>query len=124
MLFRKVLALVLLLVFAVSTFTRVFRVADYYVNTAAYSINCVNKAKPKLQCNGKCQMMKKLKQDEQKEQQNPDSKSSAKSETLSSRSFYQQHINALEPLIQHFQLAIAMGKPKDSTIPVFHPPGC
>ena len=122
--FRKSIALVLLLVFAASTFSRVFRVADYYVNTAAYSKNCENKARPKLHCNGKCQMMKKLKQDEQKDQQSPDSKSSAKSETLSSRSFYQQQIHAVEPLIQQFLHKMAIGKPLDRTIPVFHPPGC
>ncbi len=124
MLLRKVIATVLLLVFAASTFSRVFRVADYYVNTETYSKNCENKARPKLHCNGKCQMMKKLKQDEQKEQQAPDSKSSAKSETLSSRSFYQQQIFAVEPLIQEFSRTTAIGKPMDRAIPVFHPPGC
>lgn len=124
MLLRKVIATVLLLVFAASTFSRVFRVADYYVNTEAYSKNCENKARPKLHCNGKCQMMKKLKQDEQKEQQAPDSKSSAKSETLSSRSFYQQQIFVVEPLIQEFSRTTAIGKPMDRSIPVFHPPGC
>lgn len=122
--FRKLIALVLLLAFSVSTFSRVFRVADYFMNTEAYSKNCVNKAKPKLHCNGKCQMMKKLKQQDQQEQQSPDSKASAKSEILSSRSFFQQQIAALEPIHPYYMRSQDIGHPQDRTIPVFHPPGC
>lgn len=38
--------------------------ADYLVNMEAYKKACVNKAKPMLHCNGKCQMLKKLKKQE------------------------------------------------------------
>lgn len=48
---------------------------DYFANTTAYAKNCVNKAKPKLHCNGKCQMMKKIQQEEKKNQQIPERKS-------------------------------------------------
>ena len=36
--------------------------ADYMINLEKYKKNCVNKNKPKLHCNGKCQMMKKMRQ--------------------------------------------------------------
>ena len=63
--------------------------ADYYTNTSKYAKNCVNKAKPKMNCNGKCQMMKKLEQEEKKDQENPERKAENKNETLlSSKSFY------------------------------------
>lgn len=41
---------------------------DYVLRTEAYARNCVNKAKPMLQCKGKCQMMRKM---AAQEQQNP-----------------------------------------------------
>ena len=38
--------------------------ADYMVNLQDYKKSCINKARPKLQCNGKCQMLKKIKKQE------------------------------------------------------------
>ena len=41
-----------------------------------------------LHCNGRCQMMKKLKQEENKDKQNPDRKNKNKDEVISSKSFF------------------------------------
>lgn len=42
-----------------------------------------------MHCNGKCQLMQKLKKEEKKEQQNPERKNENKNEiTLSSKSFF------------------------------------
>ena len=38
--------------------------ADYMVNLEAYKKACVNKARPMMHCNGKCQMFKKMKKQE------------------------------------------------------------
>jgi len=46
------------------TFSRSLVLADYMVNLEAYKKACVNKAKPMMHCNGKCQMLKKLKKQE------------------------------------------------------------
>ena len=46
------------------SFSRSLLLADYLVNVEAYKKQCVNKAKPMLHCNGKCQMLKKLKKQE------------------------------------------------------------
>ena len=43
------------------TFSRSLVLADYMVNLDAYKKACVNKAKPMMHCNGKCQMIKKMK---------------------------------------------------------------
>lgn len=40
------------------------------MNTGKYAKNCINKAKPKLHCNGKCQLMKKMQEEEKKDQEN------------------------------------------------------
>jgi hypothetical protein len=65
----------------VQTFHSALVIADYYSNTLAYAKNCENKAKPQMHCNGKCQMMKKIQQEEKKEQNNPERKADNKNET-------------------------------------------
>ena len=112
----------LMLAFAVQTFNKAFIVFDYYTNTAAYAQNCENKAKPKMACHGKCQMMKKLKEEEKKEQDNPERKAEYKSEVvLSSRSFF--------PALNHYTILVDINFPvffckKESKMSrsVFHPP--
>jgi hypothetical protein len=47
------------------TFSKWFVVLEYHLNKEFISQKlCVNKAKPKLHCNGKCQMMKRLAEEE------------------------------------------------------------
>lgn len=43
------------------SFSRSLILADYMMNLETYKRNCVNKSKPMLHCNGKCQMLKKIK---------------------------------------------------------------
>jgi hypothetical protein len=84
---RFTAAILLIFAFAIQTFKGGFVIFDYYANTAAFAKNCINKAKPKLHCNGKCQMMKKMQAEEQKDQQVPERKFDNKIEVLSSRYF-------------------------------------
>jgi len=86
---KLITATVFLLAFASQTFYKAFIVFDYAANTKAYARNCVNKSRPKMHCNGKCQMMKKLQEEERKDAQNAERKSENKNENiLSSRSFF------------------------------------
>ena len=68
--FKPFTASILLLAFIAQTFSAPFIRLDYFINTAAYAKNCVNKAKPKMHCNGQCQMMKKIQEQERKDQEN------------------------------------------------------
>ncbi len=119
--FRQVTAILLLLAFSAQTFSSPFVMLDYYVNTAAYAKNCVNKARPKMHCNGKCQVMKKLQEEEKKEQQNAERKPAYKVQVLSSRSFFSLLI--IPPVIpgkvNRFDPA---SFPVDRSFAVFHPP--
>jgi len=85
---KQLTAIFLIVAFTVQTFSSGFVVLDYYSNTASFAQNCENKARPKMHCNGKCQMMKKLKQEEKQDQQNPERKSENKIGVLSSKSFF------------------------------------
>ena len=84
---RYTAAILLIFAFAIQTFKGGFVIFDYYSNTAAFAKNCINKAKPKLHCNGKCQMMKKMQEEEKKDQQMPERKFENKIEVLSSKYF-------------------------------------
>lgn len=78
----KFLACLLIIAFFAQSFSKGLIVANYYTNTQAYAKNCINKTTPKMHCNGKCQMMKKLKQEENKDSQNPERKNEVKTDLL------------------------------------------
>jgi len=87
--YRQLITLLLLAVFLTQTFSKLFIIVDYYTDTAKYALSCENIAKPTLHCDGKCQMMKKLKEKDKKEQKNPQHKLDSQKEiTLSSRSYF------------------------------------
>ncbi len=122
MLIKQLLSAFVLLAFSCQLFNRTFIVTSYYANTAAYLKNCENKAKPMLHCNGKCQMMKKLKAEEKKDQQNPERRSENKNEVvLSTKSFYPSIRNISS---QSSQLYTAYNDSRSVKMPrsVFHPP--
>lgn len=75
--------------FASQTFSRAFIVVDYLTNSESFAKACENKTKPQLHCKGKCQMMKKIQEEEKKDQNNPERRLENKAEiVLSSKSFY------------------------------------
>ena len=94
----------------------------YYTDTGAYAQNCINKAKPQLHCNGKCQLMKKLKQEEKKDAQNPERRSNGKDEVLSSKSFFAS-VNNIIALKVNVHPLYHSGIPVDRAETFFHPPG-
>ena len=120
--FKAIAAIFLITAFIAQTFSGGLVMLNYYANTAAFAKNCENKAKPKMHCNGKCQMMKKLKQQEKQDQQNPEKKSDIKIQIFSSKSFYCISVEA-------FAIAVFKATPIEKNYPVkdisysfFHPP--
>jgi len=124
LIYRQLTALIFFAAFLAQTFSRTFVIADYYTNTSKYTKNCENKARPEMHCNGKCQMMKKLQQEEKKDQENPERKAENKNEiTLSSRSFfadvplYIAQLTSIEKISSH-----SNGEIIDRCFDIFHPP--
>ncbi|HRN55674.1 MAG TPA: hypothetical protein PLL71_04450 [Agriterribacter sp.] len=64
----------LLAALLVQSFNRMLVIGDYYINTASYAVNCENKAVVEIHCNGRCQMTKKLEQEDEKDRKNPQRK--------------------------------------------------
>jgi len=122
---KQIIAYIFLLSFTTQTFNKSFVVYDYYVNTATYAKKCINTSKPKLHCNGKCQMIKKLQQEKKKEQQNQESKTHFKIQvTLSSKSFF-----AIAPpfIVSTSKISYPLligAKERKIAQSVFHPPSC
>ena len=119
---KHIAILFLFLALFVQTFHKALIVSGYYTNTEAYAKKCINKAKPQLHCNGKCQMMKKLKQEDKKDQQNPVRRINNQEEVLSSKSFFASIHNRIISLTTIFKI-FSSGKPIKMATDFFHPPG-
>jgi hypothetical protein len=121
--FKKITTLVILVVFAIHTLSRVVVVFDFYANQQEIAAKlCENKNKPALKCNGKCQLSKKLQSLEKSEQQSPERKVENKPQDLSSRTFYST-IPYTDFSDTHKRLKSRnYGKPVHRSFTVFRPP--
>lgn len=66
---KSVVSFILIFAILVQTFGKVIIYADYIINKEEITkMFCVNKSKPKMNCNGKCHLKKQLKEQDKKEQ--------------------------------------------------------
>jgi hypothetical protein len=97
--------------------------ADYMVNVSAYKKSCVNKAKPLMHCNGKCQMIKKMKKQVGENEANvPAPKFNETEVVLSSKSFFPSVIVILISNIPSFNSYTTYFS-SNYIGSIFHPPG-
>lgn len=123
MLYRRITVLLLILVFVAQTFSYYVFYASYYINKSPYIANCINKDKPLMHCNGKCQLNKQIdKQQNNSDKQVPERKTTNDG-PLACNSFF-----ADVPVLSGF--LIARYYPEYSTGNItsmprifFHPPG-
>lgn len=86
---KHFLVIALFLALLAQQFSRPIVLADYLVNLDRYKKDCVNKARPLLHCNGRCQMKKKLEtQDGQQERRSSSTQLIELDYVLSSKSFF------------------------------------
>ncbi len=89
---KQFIAFLFLIAFATQTFGQAITVANFYLNQNYIAKNlCINRDKPQMKCCGKCQLSKKLNQQEKQDQQSPERKDS-KNQVLSSKSFFPDFI--------------------------------
>lgn len=94
----------------------------YLVNKNYYAtVLCENKAKPKMHCNGKCHMMKELKEQEKKEQ-SPSTPVKEKQETI--QFFQSSTLFSFNPFqeIKKQNSIYLLAKTQEVTFSIFHPP--
>ena len=120
--YRQFAAILLILLFAAYHFNRTIIVLDYVANQAAFAKNCENKARPAMHCNGKCQLMKKLKEEEKKEEQNPSRKSENKQDQVCVKPLLTTPVFSLPSATATLISISATSFPKGFSAAIFHPP--
>ena len=80
--FKQIITTLLLLAFIAQVFKGPFILMDYYANKGTFVKNCINKNRPAIKCNGKCQMMKALLAQQKKEQEGIENKIKLKIDSL------------------------------------------
>jgi hypothetical protein len=105
------------------TFSKWFVVISFNLNRDYIAKNlCENRYRPVLKCNGNCVLMKKMKQEEKKEQDAPPVKLEITSIVLSSRSFFATAEAPVFISSIRYSIANNSGKPVDRAAAIFHPP--
>jgi hypothetical protein len=80
---QKIVAAILIFAFLGQSFNQYWYYLGYLVEKKEYMARCENKALPQMHCNGKCQLMKKIREQQEKERGSaPELKLAAKSEVL------------------------------------------
>ena len=118
---RSFTAIFLLLALTSSQFSRLFVYAGFELNqNYIASTLCENRNKPELHCNGKCYLMKKLKQAEEKEKnQSRAAQKGHFQEALITRKTNFNFLSQLIKVIKPIELPFAL--PRHSAA-IFHPP--
>lgn len=76
-----------------------------------------------MHCDGKCQLMKKIEEQERKEQgQPPEMKYASKIDVLSSKSSFLLSLDILITAGKSYFLTTNSGWPVDQPVSIFHPP--
>jgi len=68
---RRASAIISILLYLNALIIPVFPVFNYVINTDIYVALCINKDKPKLECNGKCHLSEELEQAENSNEDKP-----------------------------------------------------
>jgi hypothetical protein len=119
--FRRFTAFILIVTVLSANFSRYFVYAGFEFNKNYIATNlCENRNKPVMQCNGKCYLAKKLKQEAEKEK---NQERESKKSVLQDAFFAEKVAFNLQPLILKSvkvkELSFAL--PRHASL-VFHPP--
>lgn len=105
------------------TFSKWFVEISFNLNRDYIAKNlCENRYRPVLKCNGNCVLMKKMKQEEKKEQDAPPVKLEIASIVLSSSTFFATAEAPVFISSTSYTIEGNSGKPIDRADAIFHPP--
>lgn len=120
--FRQIVVILLVIAFAGQTFNKSLLFMSYYANPAAFAEKCINKSRPMMHCNGKCQVMKKMQEEERKEKEDLERKAENKVEYFSSKSLADVPLPAASGEAKRTYAPFLIHKPIDKAYSLFHPP--
>ena len=117
------MAAIFLFAFTALSFSKAVVYIDFYANQKFIAQNlCINKAKPKMHCAGKCQLEKKMTDEANNEKQNPGSKNENRTEIFTPVSFSAIFTCYNQPVIKVFP-SFRLNKCIVRSFEIFHPPG-
>lgn len=120
---RQCTAFLLLLAFAVSTFSRVAIVVDFYANQNYIAQNlCENRDKPMMHCCGRCQLRKRLAQQDAQDKNAPERKVDNKQEVLFHEDLSKLNAEPLYSTVEREYASLSIVSPVDRSLEIFHPP--
>ena len=117
-------ASILILLICIQSFTSWIIIAEYAINKDYITRNlCVNKERPKLHCNGKCQLAKKLAAEENQNPRNNSSHGKIKPvDLLYSQQDFPSEIVSLKTELSEAFAAYSHSSGLPVYSDVFHPP--
>ena len=120
---KFILVAILVFLVLIQTFSKWVVVAEYKLNKNYIAQNlCINKARPKLHCNGRCQMMKKLAEEEKQNSSNNNSVRIKIQELLFSNKVNCPTLPALTCVCLSYGEAPPISKNASPVSSIFHPP--
>lgn len=120
--YRHLAAILFLTAFLLQVFQQNLLMLDYAVNAAAFAKNCENKARPVMHCNGKCQLMKKMQEEEKKADQNPGHRAEWKNEIASAQTCFAAVPPELPAGSVVHVTQYTTAYPPGAAFDIFHPP--
>jgi len=119
---NKVFALISLLAFLAMTFSQAVILTSFMVNRAYIAKNlCENRSRPIMHCGGKCCLAKKLRNEQKKDQENPERRSESKFDVLALAYRNPGSLSLTEVFLQHTSHYLD-AVTEDSRPGCFHPP--
>lgn len=121
--FRIPVIIILILAILTQSMSKGIILLSYFTNKQAYEKYCVNKARPQLHCDGKCQMAKKIKAEEERDQKDPLKNSLSSEVTM----INENHFVSIQPefialIIRKDIFPHSIGNVIDRSRSFFHPP--
>jgi hypothetical protein len=114
---------ILILLLMAQTYSHWFVVMAFKINQDYIAKNlCENRYRPQLQCNGNCVLMKKMREKEKTDQNQPAPRIEINTIVLSSKSFFGDIAAPSSVMISSPMPDGRYTKPIDISLPVFHPP--
>lgn len=114
---------ILVLLVMSQTFSNWFVVMAFNLNRDYIAKNlCENRYRPKMNCNGKCVLMKKLQEREKKEQEQQSPRIDVPVIVVSSKSFFVNSIPSITASHTSFEADTRSSRPVDISQSVFQPP--
>jgi hypothetical protein len=124
MILKRAIAVLFLLIWVSQIAGRHIISLEFYLNQQFIAKNlCENRDKPYMHCNGKCQLRKKLREEDKRDQENPERKADAAVSDFTLQQAGQQLYKPLIPAsIKDYEWPSAIGTPVDQPHFVFRPP--